>query len=431
MRTVLLASVSIASIASAQPAPDAGEPATPPAAAEPAPPVAEPAPPPPAEPPPVEKKEGGVSVSYDHGVKIETEDKRFEAKLNLKSQLRFESVRPTEDDSQFANNFFIARARLGLGGYLFGKDNIYKTELALGDSGGFSFLKDIYYERKATDALYVRFGQWKRPFNRAEMTSDFSGQMNERSIQNELAGGGRSLGIAVHNNYEKSPEGLEWVVGVFNDFNGGSDRPTVTTLCTQDPLTGKITCANAKPQNYPKDFGPTAVVRVGWNSANMKGYSEGDHEGGPLRYAIGASYKVDFANFAKGAAMSVGENMQHGVEVDGMVKVQGFAVGVGGVVMKQRNPAGTASTTDYGFFVQPSEMILDKKAEVVGRFAMVTVADNTRKQLEARVGFNWFLGGHDLKVVTDLGFLYFTGMDATGATDKPDLDFRAMLQFVL
>ena len=63
------------------------------------------------------------------------------------------------------------------------------------------------------------------------MVSDFSSEFNERSIADELAGGGRDLGISVNNDYEKSPEGIEWVVGMFNTMNGGADRPTIPVAC--------------------------------------------------------------------------------------------------------------------------------------------------------------------------------------------------------
>ena len=39
--------------------------------------------------------------------------------------------------------------------------------------------------------------------------SDFASEFNERAITATFAGGGRDLGLAIHNDYEKSPEGLK------------------------------------------------------------------------------------------------------------------------------------------------------------------------------------------------------------------------------
>lgn len=389
-------------------------------------------------PEPAKHDNPAVHVIYDGGTKFFTDDGDFELKLNFRNQFRFESNRSFDEETalrhnQFLSTFYIPRTRLAFEGHVFGKDNRMKAEFSFGDSGSFAFLKDMYIEKRIPDsAAYIRVGQWKRPFNRSEMVSDFAATFNERSIQNELAGGGRSLGVAIHNEYEKSPEGLEWVVGMFDTFNGGSDRPVITTTCVQNPVTDAIGCNTSRPTTFPLDFGPTLVARVGWNSPKMKGYSEGDFEGGPLRYAVGASYKVDLANFAEGTRDSWADNMSHGLELDTMIKAWGYSVEAGAVMMiiKDADP-------EYGFYVQPAMFLLPKRLELAARFALITVtqpgamAGETfeRDQIDARAALNYYFHGHTFKLASDIGFLMFTGDEPT--SDRPDMQIRSMLQLTI
>jgi hypothetical protein len=373
-----------------------------------------------------------VHATYDGGVKLESDDGTYELKIQFRSQIRFESTRVLDDtmpggaSSQFQNKFYAPRTRLQAEGYVFGKTNRYKVELGMGESGSFSFVKDVFIEKELVPKTYLRVGQWKRPFNRSEFVSDFSSIFNERSIQNELAGGGRDLGAAIHNDYEKTPEGLDYVVGIFNGFSGASDRPgsttTIGSMCTTNPINGDVTCVNGRPTNFPADFGPTLVVRGDLNSAKMKGLSEGDLEGGPLRYSVGAAYKVDLANFSKRGKDSVADNMSHGLELDAMIKALGFSVDAGVVFMKLKD-------ADWlrGMFVQPSYMAVPKKVLVALRFAAITEKDD-RKQLELRAALDYLFHGHTWKIASDIGFLKRTEDPMTMATDKPDLQARIMMQ---
>ncbi len=447
MRRTLVSSATVlllGGVAGAQPAPAEPPTAPAPAADQAQPPAAEPAPVAPtppvdAEPPVVKPEEPkkdekpAVTAKYGGGLKFSTADDQYELKLSFRNQMRFESNRSLDEEmparhNQFLNTFYIPRSRLQAEGHLFGDDNRFKVELGMGDAGSFAFVKDMYLEKKlGTAPAYLRVGQWKRPFNRAELVSDFASTFNERSIQNELAGGGRSLGIAIHNEYEKSPEGLEYAVGIFNTFNGGSDRPVITTTCVQNPATTAISCVNSRPTTFPIDFGPTLVARIGFNSKNAKGYSESDLEGGPLRWAVGASYKIDFANFAKGSQPSWAENSSHGVEVDANIKANGISVTGGAVLMKIKS-----ADPEFGFYLQPALMVVPKKAEIAARFALITLSQSAggmtfdRNEIEARAAFNYYWHGHTWKVASDVGFLKLTGDEPS--EDGGDFQLRVMMQ---
>lgn len=378
-----------------------------------------------------------MRVRYDGGLKLSTPDDKWELKLAFRNQFRFESNRSFDDDTtsqqnEFENTFYIPRTRFVAEGHVFGKDNRFKAELGYGDRGNFAFLRDMYLEKRIPgSSVFFRAGQWKRPFDRAEIVSDFASTFNERSIVNALAGGGRSQGIAVHNQYEKSPEGIEWVVSVFNTFSGGGDRPQIETDCAET-MPGVIDCETPPPRTFPTDFGPTIVGRIGWNSPGMKGYAESDFEGGPLRYAVGASYKIDLANFSQGARDSWFENTSHGLEVDTMIKAYGFTLEAGALMMILHG-----SDPEFGLFIQPSMFVVPDTIEIGGRFAWITVTQAgampgttvDRNEIEARAAVNYYWQGHAWKVASDAGFVTLTGSDPF--EDNPDLQIRVMMQLML
>lgn len=357
---------------------------------------------------------------YNRGLEFATEAGEFKARLGLYSQMRFETTRSTEPGSEFANHVYIPRSRIILDGNAFGSTNRYKLELSLGDKGSFGFIKDLYVD-KNLGPVSIRFGQWKRPWERQEIVSDFAIQFNERTAVTDFAGSGRDLGVTLHNRYDQSPEGIEWAFGMFNGFSGGSDRPITTTTCTQRTMS--IACATPAPTNVPGDWGPALVTRVGWNSKGMKGYSEGDVEGGPLRYSVAVGYKIDLANFSAGKQASKLDNMSHGLEADALVKIAGFSLELEGFMMKLKSADAT-----YGALAQAGMFVLPKQVEVAAQVAVSpTTAD--RKLVETRGAVNWYWAGHPWKLSTDFARLEQTGRDPmTMAKADPDYQVRSMVQ---
>lgn len=380
------------------------------------------------EPPKEEKKKEEkppVQATYDKGLAFSTPDGKNEVKLSLRTQLRFETTRPLEDGSEFASRFSVNRVRFNLEGHLHGKENRFKLEAAFDDAGSFSFVKDVFLERQF-GKVWARAGQFKRPYSRQEMTSDFASEFNERSIANEFGGGGRDVGFVLHNDYEKSPEGIEWVAGIFNGFAGGSDRPSQSgsTTCTTDAA-GVVKCTTTvgRPTNLPADFGPTLVARVGYNFGKIKGYSETDLEGGPLRFAVAAAYKVSLANFVQGSQDSKAENFSHAAQVDAILKNEGLDISVGGYLQKL-----PGLDTEFGALLQGGYFLTPKVTQIALRGAIAEVSNSDREQLEVRGAFNYYLSGHALKLATDFGFTKLTGENAAGVSDDPDLSLRVMAQ---
>jgi hypothetical protein len=393
-----------AAIASAQPTGPAGapapppDPATEPAAVEPVEPVAI-MEPPPEEPPPAPEAES--SLDWDKGFLLESKNKKGDFEMRIK--LRIESLwdlKSTKvmDDRTTDARFQVERGRIELEGHAFTKKLQYKFQSDYGK--GFLVLKDFWFEGEVSDKIWVRSGQWKRPYMRQQMTSSGKLELYNRAITDEAFRGSRDIGVAVHNGYEGSPEGLEWVVGI---FNGTGDKAKYSGGVVDDTT---MTVSGGAFSNVPKSWMPMFVARVAWNKGGIKGYSEADLEGGPLRYSVGVSVigETDWDRDSK---------RTHQAELDGIMKMNGLSVSAGLDALSNDDlSAADADTKQLGFHLQVGKVIGEgtKRMQPVGRFALVK-PDGAAPIHEILVGFNWLPYGHNCKVMFDMGTTFDTEID--------------------
>lgn len=357
--------------------------------------------------------DGQASVEYDDGFKLTSADEDFAMKIQLRGQTRYE-LYYADGSEEFQNQFFLSRLRLTLKGHAFGERNTYKFQHDM--AKGRPELKDFYINRAFAPNFHARIGQWKKPFSRQEIASSGSLEFVERSLANDWAGAGRDIGFALHNNYEKSPEGLEWAAGVFNGTGIGGSQEVVCP----DPADAS-SCEVSSPSNVPDDFDPLFVARVGFNHGGIKGYSAADLEGGPLRVAVGASYIADFNNFRKDAEDSL--LLDNSVQGDFILKVQGFDL-QGAVYLLKRAQVDA----QLGFFGQAGYMAVPDKVNVAGRISMIPdeLIDD-ESIIEALTAFTWFISGnHRYKWATDAGIVQTTAGDGT-----TDVQVRTQLQLAL
>jgi phosphate-selective porin OprO/OprP len=321
------------------------------------------------------------STGYDKGFFIESADGAFSLKTQARVQFRYTFTSAMEadpvtmevrrdNDSLFA----VQRGRLTLGGHAFTADLGYKLQVDFGQGG--AALKDFYADyRVAGDAL-VRFGQYKRPFSRQQITSSGNLELVDRAITDKYYKAGRDVGLIVHNNYEKSPE-IEWAAGVFN----GTGENIVP----------------GRTADAPDTFNPALVARVGYNQGGIKGYSEADLEGGPLRFGVGASVLAELDGDGDDTS---------GIrsELDYIVKLEGFS-STGGVYFATAQdgadfPDQTADAV--GFHVQAG-YTMAQTHQVVGRYALIAPsADDAANQQEATLAYSLYLFGHGFKWQTDV-----------------------------
>lgn len=329
------------------------------------------------------------NVGYDKGFFVQSDDGKFRLRIRARVQPYLTMSRVKTPAADWLGAFEIRRARLALDGHLHGDDLRYKFEADFGK--GNPSLKDFYADvRLGSGALWLRAGQWKRPFSRQFITSSGRLELADRAITDKAFGAGRDIGLALHNGYEDSPD-IEWTLGVWNGtgeaagftIGGPVDEPVVTVT------------------NVPREFKPVFIGRVGLNSGGIKGYSEADLERGPLRWAAAASFWAE-ADFDRNDVSS------DKVQLDFVVKAQGFSTTGGVYAMTQQTGIHTLSDQELayvGFHLQAGYLVTPT-FQPAARFALLDDRNGKPGDVkEIAIGGSYYGWGHDAKVQGDLRFV--------------------------
>lgn len=346
--------------------------------------------PPPPDDEPIEEVGGKPVAGYDKGFFLRSQDQRFSVKISGRVQPQLVMVRTKDPAADWQGRFQIRRARLTFEGNLHGKDLLYKFQTDFGR--GFATLKDFYVDARVSGDAWVRAGQWKRPFSRQQIASSGRLELVDRAITDRVFGAGRDIGIALRNDYEKSPE-IEWIVGV---WNGTGEEPLF-----RPDLNDLGELEGGSFTNVPREFLPAFVGRIGVNSGGIKGYSEADLEGGPLRWGAAASFWLE-GDFDRDDASN------DKVQLDYIVKANGFSSTGGFYAMTQQTDTQVLSSQELaliGFHVQAGYM-LSKEWQVAARYASILdQAEDPVDQAEVAIGANFYGWGHDAKVAADVRML--------------------------
>lgn len=336
---------------------------------------------------------GDASVRYDRGFVIESADGAFSLKTQARVQVRYtllseEDPEALDDGRLTESHFAVQRARLTFGGKAFTDDLSYKFQSDFGK--GAVNLKDFYVDYRIAGDVRVRAGQYKRPFSRQQITSSGKQDLVDRAITDDYFGAGRDIGVAVHNNYEKSPV-IEWAVGLFN----GTGENLV-----------------------PDTLKPALVARVGYNYGGIDGYSEVDLEGGPLRFGVGASVlsELDLDGDDTSGIRS---------ELDYVVKAHGFSTSGGLYFSTAQDGEGFAEQVSeaVGFHLQAG-YTFGQTHQVAGRYALIAPQLEGEGSLqEAAIGYSFYRFKHGFKWQTDLTM----GLDE-GQSFGDDVRLRTQLQ---
>ncbi|MEZ4400765.1 MAG: porin [Kofleriaceae bacterium] len=345
------------------------------------------------------------TAGYDKGFYIRSDDGKFGLRLRGSIQPFYTLTRTTPGRNDLTGAFELRRARINLDGNLHGDHLRYRFQL--GFDRGVTLFKDAYLEAHLDGDVWIRAGQWRRPFSRQRMVSFADLELADRAITDKAFGAGRDVGIALRNDYEASPP-IEWTVGV---WNGTGDGPVAAPSGT------------APATNVPTEFKPAFIGRVGLNSEGIKAYTEADLEGGPLRWAAGASFwaETDFDQ---------DQQSNDKVEIDYVLKVNGFSSN--GAFYAMTRQAGVHPLSDQelayiGFHLQAG-YLLTPSFGAAARFAMVAGrADGTIGQQELTIGGTYYGWGSGAEIVGDLRFLK-TG-DAGKFTDAILFELGSNLGF--
>lgn len=359
--------------------------------------------------PEIDRGEGVAEVGYDNGFFIKSGDGKYSLKITSRVQPFYNATILSGEGNADRHSFEVRRARLTLEGNIHTKALGYKFQSDFGR--GFLTLKDYHIDAKLADDVWLRAGQWKRPFSRQQINSSGRLEIASRSITDSVFGAGRDIGFALRNDYEKSPD-LEWIVGV---FNGQGDGSRLSGTVEVDPTTGEGTVTGGSFVNVPTRFRPTFVGRVGLNNGGIKGYQEADLEGGPLRWGAATSVWIE-------ADRDADDRSNQKVELDFIVKSNGFSSTGGFYGMSSQQGVKTFSDqglSHVGFHLQGGYMV-NPTVQAVARYALVDVQTDFESATavdtqEIAIGANYFAFGHDAKLQSSVRLVKPKGADLLDA----------------
>jgi hypothetical protein len=353
---------------------------------------------------PVEEKPKSPLAGYQEKFFLRSADDKFT--LGFVGQLQTRAAFTSFAEELGKRNelaFSIPRSRFGISGNAYGKGITYT--LLVDFSKGNTTLLDSWLDFELLPKqLYVRVGQMKKPFSRQQITSSSALQFADPASTDKNFGTGYDIGIMLHDRFDKSPM-FEWGLGIYNgsgyksNFSGGTVTGTATTDDTgKTTVTGSV-AETATFNNVPKRLRPTLVGRLGFNTPNLKGYSESDLEGGAPRFGIAASAQREFD-------FDDNDTSNLRAEVDSIVKAYGFSA-TGGLYFGWLENASTYHDKDLhyeglGWHLQTGYVVA-KLVEPAIRWDGFSKDGPWNNVQALLVGVNLFLSGHKLKVSADAG----------------------------
>jgi Phosphate-selective porin O and P len=367
-----------------------------------------------------------VFAGFDKGFFVQSDDgvNRLELGARVQPRVTYEARKGAVKDAAY---FSVNRAELRLAGTVFAKELSYKFEADFGK--GSVALKDFYVDYAfVPNAFHFRVGQFKKPWSRTGIASSGNLETNERAISDGAFGSGRDQGVMVHNNYEKSPT-FEWALGLFNGvgekpwFTDGKGESAPVVTGTADAATGEVAGTVAQDSKFsivPRNFHPQLIARLGANSKDLKGYSEADLEGGPLRVGVGASVAVDFDSDG-------GDDSDVKGEIDAVLKVAGFsATGAFFLASAQAGPGFEDRAHGRSAFHAQLGYVIAGKVQPVIRYARVVPPGAGNDESEMLGGISFYPFKHAFKWQTDVGVLNY---ESTKKTDAVIVRSQVQLAF--
>ena len=362
----------------------------------------------------------GADQSFGKGLLNYTAaDNSFSVKFAPRFQTRYYATSYAKDNySSLDQSFLIRRARFKFDGWAYSPNIIYKLEFGLSNndlSGGSSYTKNT--DRLILDAL-IRWkfapgfelwaGQTKLPGNIERVVSSANLQFIDRSIFNSAFTLDRDMGLQLRHtskwagawmtreilavsqgegrNIATGNEGgLEYTARVevlpFGDFAKKGDY---VMSAIHRETTPKLMLS------YTYDFNDRAVKTGGTMGSYMVLASGDLFESSITTHFVDAMFKYQGFSFMGEWGMRTADEI---FATNGDGSLTGAVIGV-----------GSGWNVCAGQFVAP-------KVEVAARASSVTFDPITalKNKTEITLGLNKFVSGHNLKVQSDLGYLWSNG----------------------
>jgi phosphate-selective porin OprO/OprP len=312
-------------------------------------------------------------------------------------------------------SFRIRRAKFKLEGWFYKPYLQYETQLNWPDVAGTPpsrFLEDANINwdiTKGRQKLMLRFGQFKVPYGRQQLTSSGSQQFVDRSLASDRYALGRETGIALWG--KTSDNKLEWRAGM---FNGGG-----RSIAVNDNDKFQY---NARLMWQPNGSQPLGT----WASGAL--WSEGAFETVDNRpvFALAANFEHNDMH----GATTANDLDNRTFSGDAIFKYRKF-MAVAEYFDRQSDPETGATFKDKGYYVQASAFVDRKRQwEVAGRYSRVDPSDLRGGDVRTELGgvLGYFYNRHNLKVQAD--FRRLDDKAANSGRGTTSHEFRLQTQFI-
>jgi len=320
---------------------------------------------------------GSAEVSFDEqsgGFVIESTDGDHKLVIGGRLQGRFDAIdwdNATDIDNEAT--FQMYRSRVYLLGQVMGDQNRFFIQFGadspnlLFEGSGATYdveFFDAWVKHTITDQFAFKFGQFKVPFSRQNLTSGGKLQFPDRAYATERLLGldMRDLGIELSGGFEQGI--VQYQVAVVN----GDGK----NLLNQDDTFAY--------------FG-----RVSVNPTGDYGYDEGDmKDRQEIETTLG--FAIGYQNDQTGDF----DVKYTGLNIDGGLKMQGLSI-QGEFYSIRVDPDPTDATTLKGFYLQGGHFVRPSKVELVARMSRVLLEGGDNDEAEYSFGLNLFTWGHRLK----------------------------------
>ncbi len=293
--------------------------------------------------------------------------------ISNRVQVRFTQEMPEVGDD--VGSFRIRRAKTKFEGWVYDKKLTYELQANWPSS---SLLEDaqLNYDFKGDKNVQLKFGQFKVPFGRQELTSSGSQEFVDRSAVSNTFARGRDIGVQLWG----TPAGgkVDWRIGLFNSNGINTSRNDNDKYQTNARLT----------------FQPFGDVK----------YSEGDFEssGQPL-FAIAAQYESNERPVGASGSTPAHSADTEIVGGDVVFKYKGLFVFAEYFDASVTRSAGLSDFDTDGYNLQVGYFVVPKKVELALRLAELDpnagVANDERE--ERGVAFGYFFNKHAYKLQAD------------------------------
>jgi phosphate-selective porin OprO and OprP len=368
----------------------------------------------------------GTTVTWSAGNTTILVPNVAQVRISNRVQLRYTHELPAETvtlpgtaaagDSK--GSFRIRRAKFKVDGWFYKNWLLYELQLnwpAVTGANVGAILEDANINwdlTKGERKFMVKFGQYKVPYGRQQLTSSGSQQFVDRSQVSDTYARGRDTGIQLWGRL--LGDKIEWRAGAFNG-NG-------LTRTTNDNDTFQY---NARVM-----WQPNGVVPLGTGLGNSGPlFSESDFESTdrPI-FALAANFeKNDFHRTT--TAIDLKDRV---FAFDAIFKYKRFSA-TGEYFLREREPEAPATGAaapkfdSDGWYAQAGFLLDSRRTwEVVGRYGTFdpTSLTATNDMTEVRGGINYYYQRHALKVQADYGQL------KNKANGVKNSEFRLQTQFI-